>query len=466
MVFAPEENDLSSIGVASTVLICTQNLLRGGLETRLSDEVSWLAKHRFRVHIACGGAADVKTIALLAQHELHEGFAFKTAATAEELVADVERLRLLIRSRGVSHLYIHPFGSILPAVIAGELEQVPRSVMLHGPGSVLFGPHYGAMYDPLLRRLVFQGVEELVAVSPEVASLVSSVCTVSPKHLTTVPNGVDSTRFAPVPNAGCRAERSVLVLSRLDADRLHGIERLMRAIEPWPAWQLTLAGEGNCQQVLLALADTLGMQERVSFAGHVYDPSELLRRHSFVAANGRALLEGAASGCRCILLSNSAPFHIVASADMPALACANYSGRGSVSSARDDELVPALETTLSSGASALLSWVQQHANQSDLLSAWGFPVRKFAPITGLIDAFNAITQAQGSERVAFVTHPGVWRALYPVLSASDPVSDLQTHYISFLEDRNKMLNQLLWRTRQDLARATQAISSSVPPAES
>lgn len=448
---------MSAIAAPCTVLICTQNLLRGGLETRLLDEVSWLVAHGYQVHIACGGAADLNTVKQLAQHELHQGFAFKTNATAAELAADVERLRLLISSLRIRHLYIHPFGSILPSVIAGEFEQVSRSVILHGPGSVLFGENYGAMYDPLLRRLVFSAVEELVAVSNEVANLVRNVCTVVPRHLVTVPNGVNSTRFFSNLSSASRKKRTVLVLSRLDADRLHGIEQLMRAIAPWPAWQLTIAGDGSCQQALQDLAGVLGMKERTAFLGHVYDPSELLRTHSFVAANGRALLEGAASGCRCILLSKFSPLHIVTSDDMPVLASNNYSGRGFFPSTKNEELVPTLEACLNSDATELSSWVKQNANQAQFLSAWGFPIYKFSIINGLLDVYNTIIRNQGCEQVEFIAHPGVLRALYSIWPTSASMSDYERYYISFLEDRNKMLNQLLWRTRQNLARSTQAV---------
>ena len=291
----------------------------------------------------------------------------------------------------------------------------------------------------------------------EIANLVRNICPVAPRNLVTVPNGVNSTYFVSNLSSASRKKRTVLVLSRLDADRFHAIEQLMRAIAPWSAWQLSVAGDGNCKQALQDLASELGMKDRTAFLGHVYDPSELLRRHSFVAANGRALLEGAASGCRCILLSKFSSLHIVTSADMPVLASNNYSGRGFFSSARSEELVPTLEACLNFDATELSSWVKKNASQAQFLSAWGFPKIQFSPINGLLDVYNAIIRAQGAERVAFIVHPGVLRAIYSVWPASALEYDFEKNYIAFLENRNNMLNQLLWRARQALARANQAI---------
>lgn len=96
-------------------------------------------------------------------------------------------------------------------------------------------------------------------------------------HPVRVPNGVDTERFAPDPQA-VRESHSVVCAARLHDDHKRQSD-LIRAIAALgPPWRLELLGNGPHEERLRALAAELGASDRVVFAGFVADKDELRER--------------------------------------------------------------------------------------------------------------------------------------------------------------------------------------------
>jgi glycosyltransferase involved in cell wall biosynthesis len=95
---------------------------------------------------------------------------------------------------------------------------------------------------------------------------------------TLITNGVDTEFFTPPGDAGARGQ-SVLVVGRL-SDAQKRISDLIRALPLLPdPWQLEIAGSGPDERSLRALAESLGVGERVRFHGFVADKSVLRERY-------------------------------------------------------------------------------------------------------------------------------------------------------------------------------------------
>jgi hypothetical protein len=86
----------------------------------------------------------------------------------------INKLREIIRERSIDGIHIHPFTSIIPAVIAAELEPIPLRDYFAWP-SLLAG--YGEIYDLLVKDFILPGSRLIVAVSPEIKKLLSIYAT-------------------------------------------------------------------------------------------------------------------------------------------------------------------------------------------------------------------------------------------------------------------------------------------------
>ncbi len=103
-------------------------------------------------------------------------------------------------------------------------------------------------------------------------------------RVTVLPGGVDTRRFLPQRDTrdelGLPKDRLIL----LTACRLvpkKGVDLLMQAVSKLPGTHLVIAGEGRQLQNCMALAEQLGIAQRVTFAGRI--PHESLQRHYWAA---------------------------------------------------------------------------------------------------------------------------------------------------------------------------------------
>ena len=84
-----------------------------------------------------------------------------------------------------------------------------------------------------------------------------------------MPNGIDLARFA---NDGSQRDAAEPVIGTVAALREEkNIARLLRAFARLPAGRLVIVGDGPQRSALQALAGSLGVTDRVQFAGHHQD---------------------------------------------------------------------------------------------------------------------------------------------------------------------------------------------------
>jgi L-malate glycosyltransferase len=126
-------------------------------------------------------------------------------------------------------------------------------------------------------------------------------------------SGVDAERFQPGPSA---VEAELLPRPRaVFTGRLHPQKNLPLLLEAWtevarrsPA-NLILVGPGNDRRNLVAMADSLGIADRVQFTGAVENPAEYLRAAdlfvlpSVAEGMSNSLLEAMATGLPCVVSS-------------------------------------------------------------------------------------------------------------------------------------------------------------------
>ncbi len=161
------------------------------------------------------------------------------------------------------------------------------------------------LYGPLL-RLILRRVDCIIATSPRYIETSPWLRPVADRCVV-VPLGVDTARFAP-PSQPFAGPPTLLFAGKLRYYK--GVDTLLRALPALPTVQLKLVGDGPMRQPWMALAQELGVAERVHFLGEVADnalPACYQQAHIFVLpANARAeafgtvLLEAMASGLPCV----------------------------------------------------------------------------------------------------------------------------------------------------------------------
>ncbi len=161
------------------------------------------------------------------------------------------------------------------------------------------------LYAPLLGR-VLDRAARIIATSPRYVETSPWLAPRAAKCVI-VPLGVDVTRFTP-PTQPPDGPPTLLFAGRLRYYK--GLDTLLQALVELPEVRLDVVGDGPQRREWEALAQSLGLGERVRFHGEVDDaelPGWYQRAHVFVLpANARAeafgtvLLEAMASGLPCV----------------------------------------------------------------------------------------------------------------------------------------------------------------------
>lgn len=284
---------------------------RGGMRQHVSSLVAGLGPERFRSAVArLTGAADEAEVAGAAPPVP----TFTLGAPQSPVT--VARLRRLIRELAPDVVHCHGSRAVLAAGLAAGWPppaggaRVPLIQTVHG-ASAPNTPWKQALVRAAERRLAPR-ISAFVAVSRWVAAGVIRDWGVPADRVHVIANGVDSARFAVLPDA--RAARRSL---GLDADgpvvgmagrlaREKGPDVFLRAARlvhrSHPDCRFLVAGEGPEGPALRRLAAGLGLEGRVSFAGEVRDIAVALAAMDVFVLPSRseaisiALLEAMAAG--------------------------------------------------------------------------------------------------------------------------------------------------------------------------
>jgi glycosyltransferase involved in cell wall biosynthesis len=134
-----------------------------------------------------------------------------------------------------------------------------------------FGPEERTTQIPrrvTTRRLVLRRTP-VVLPSRNLVRIASEIWKLPARVIRYVPNGVDLARFATDGSRRGSAEPVIGTVAALRAEK--NIGRLLRAFATLPAGRLVIVGDGPERPALQALAASLSLTDRVTFAGHHLD---------------------------------------------------------------------------------------------------------------------------------------------------------------------------------------------------
>ncbi|WP_166820450.1 glycosyltransferase family 4 protein [Thalassoroseus pseudoceratinae] len=196
----------------------------------------------------------------------------------KQYFGNFKKVRRIVRERGIDRIHC---GRCLPegwlAWMTKRISGIPYECYVHGEDVET------AACSRELRWMVQRilgSADRLIANSQNTASLLESQWNIPTDRITVLHPGVDTHRFQPVAKSddarrelGWRHHTVILTVGRLQ--RRKGQDMLIRALpmirEAIPNVLYAIVGDGEERETLEALADSVGVRDRVQFLGEIDD---------------------------------------------------------------------------------------------------------------------------------------------------------------------------------------------------
>ncbi|HWG90840.1 MAG TPA: glycosyltransferase family 4 protein [Candidatus Thermoplasmatota archaeon] len=225
----------------------------------------------------------------------------------------------LAKRHDVVHAHSYGYGHTVAAAFAAQVAKKPFvfTPHYHPPWSMEGGQKRGqlrAVFDKTLGPYTMRAANAVVAVSSGELDLIQQFVPFDPRKAHVIPNGIHLERYRPVPEGKAFRDayglkgRFILYAGRLASNK--GLHHLVEAFAQLPR-DLTLVLAGSDQDQgprLKALAERLGVSDRVLFTGHLPDhlygsafaACDVFCLPSEYEAFGIVLLEAMACGKPCV----------------------------------------------------------------------------------------------------------------------------------------------------------------------
>jgi glycosyltransferase involved in cell wall biosynthesis len=255
------------------LLLVVDSLEVGGAERQVVDLAVALRRKGYRVVVACSIAGDLS--AALEEAGIPIRPLLRRLVKRRLSPAYAWRLRrLLLGSERFDLVHAHIYASAIAAAIATSGTGIPLVITEHTEAS------WQTWRARWASRWVYRRAERMIAVSTPIRRRLIERDGVHPDLITIVPNAVVSAPEArsEEPPTGLRERPLVGVVARLQPEKgvANFLKAAVRVAPQFPEAHFVIAGDGPLRQELVALAEDLGLRDRVHFLGFRSDASALM----------------------------------------------------------------------------------------------------------------------------------------------------------------------------------------------
>lgn len=276
------------------ILVLSENFIRGGLETHIHTYWKYLkSKHNM---LFC--FANYRDTGLIDKESVYTGFHFSNRATVLELKEDVERLVDIINEKHIDVIHVHPWFALYAAYFAAAKTGVKLVYTYHGTVSLNY---INNLSDQIIMEEIVtgafahvfcvgeQGLQSLLSMGYDLNNASVLVNPIRPEEYPYTKPDMDT------------PHRWALV-SRLDADKVPAIERLLNMLQDLDIDQIDVYGNGNSLGYLQSIAEKTG--KIVDFKGHTNEIGTVLSDNGYcgIIGLGRSAIEGLALGLPCLFV--------------------------------------------------------------------------------------------------------------------------------------------------------------------
>lgn len=199
----------------------------------------------------------------------------------------IRSLARLLHRDGMDIVHSHNEGAHFYGALAARLARVKGVITTEHSRNYI---EDRLVVRRMEKRVLSMITDRWICVSRELADISVHEDGLSPQKVTVLTNGIDIDRFIPPPDAEAvlaalreeiglsPADKLVLMVARLHPIKNHDL--LIRALETLKGVMddvhLLFVGDGELKNDLMALADSLGVRERVHFLGYRPDAERFL----------------------------------------------------------------------------------------------------------------------------------------------------------------------------------------------
>lgn len=295
------------------ILITSENFSQGGLETQIYTTYRAL-KDRAEFTFAFGhleGDWD------FGNSVVEVDFNFPKNPNVKNLIGDTKRLVALIRQHNITAIHAHPFYSLFPAIFASQLTNTPLFYTYHGFGSLNFANQYN---DSVLLDFA---LDELFAcvffVYQDIANTITKQYRTLKAHY--LPNAID---FDNYPQLTIKNNREWAFVTRLSSEKLDGIFLVLNHLRDFNIKKLHFYGDGDCANVVLMHARSLGVEDLIAFHEYCDLRHGLDGEYNGLFAMGRSALEGIAFQLPVVIVGYGKFFGLVDASNIADIATDNF----------------------------------------------------------------------------------------------------------------------------------------------
>jgi glycosyltransferase involved in cell wall biosynthesis len=255
------------------LLLVVDSLEVGGAERQVVDLALALRRKGYEVVVACSIAGDLS--AALEETDIPVRPLLRRLVKRRLSPAYGWRLRrLLLGSERFDLVHAHIYASAVAAAIATLGTGIPLVITEHTEAS------WQTWRARWVSRWVYRRAERIIAVSTPIRRRLIERDGVHPDLITIVPNAVVSAPEArsEEPPTSLQEHPLVGVVARLQPEKgvANFLKAAARVAQQFPEAHFVIAGDGPLRQELVALAEALGLENRVHFLGFRSDASALM----------------------------------------------------------------------------------------------------------------------------------------------------------------------------------------------
>lgn len=309
----------------SVLILCLNNSI-GGVSTRMEGEINGFIDQGVDVHIL--GDEQVKDCSYVTNPHVKNVVITELNAcnTVDSIIKVLNQAESMIAKNGIDFIYSHHPDMYLISAIAAQRMKIPFMVTIHGIGFHLFNNPFQHF---ILKHFVYPYASLVTCMSPALTTISKFVVPDTNLHL--YHNLVNTERFRPkslekVDNV----KNGWLIVSRLGAEKIGGIVKLVEYAYRAGVSQVSIAGDGGPLLIerFKNLLSQAGIPDFVNFLGPRKDIHDLMHQYSVVAGVDRVVLEaGSSMKPVCILGYNGGIKGFLKPNNFKKLAYTNFCGR-------------------------------------------------------------------------------------------------------------------------------------------
>lgn len=309
----------------SVLILCLNNSI-GGVSTRMEGEINGFIDQGVDVHIL--GDEQVEDCSYVTNPRVKSVVITELNAcnTVDSIIKVLNQAESMIANNDIEFIYSHHPDMYLISAIAAQRMKIPFMITIHGIGFHLFNNPFQHF---ILKQFVYPYASLVTCMSPALTTI--SEFFVPDTNLHLYHNLVNTERFRPE----CLEEvnnvkNGWLIVSRLGAEKIGGIVKLVEYAYRAGVSQVSIAGDGGPLLIerFKKLLSQAGISDFVNFLGPRKDIHDLMHQYSVVAGVDRVVLEaGSSMKPVCILGYNGGIKGFLKPNNFRKLAYTNFCGR-------------------------------------------------------------------------------------------------------------------------------------------